>query len=104
MNDHPLALAEARTHPWDDVIRAAQARGDALDARVAALAAAEATDAAREEIAALVREIGAAANHAGPWRPVDAWARARFAALREDARRLFGADGPEVNIPPAWRR
>ena len=100
---HVLADAEAKVHPWADVIRAAQAQGEALDARVAALETAEATAVTRAEITILVHEIGRAAVSAGPWRAVVDWQRSQCVVIRERARALFGDDAPEVNVPPAWR-
>lgn len=99
---HVLALAEAKTHPFDDVIRAAEALGATLDQRVIALGTAEANHATRAEIVALIQDIGSAATHAGSWPEVESWARGHFATIRDHARRLFD-DDLGITIAPAVR-
>ncbi len=103
---HPLALAARRAHPWDDAIRAAQAQGEAIDTRIAALAVlSEPTDAARTEIRAALAELGraVAAQAGGEVPPLWSWYRSALGEIARHARRLFRGESWVQDIrPPAW--
>lgn len=97
---HLLAVGESRTHPHDDCVRAAEAIGAALDARIAGLATLDApSPAAHAELLDLLHAVGRAATSAGPWPEVLAWEHAAFAMIKGHADRLFGEHAPEINIP-----
>ncbi len=104
--DHPLAQAAAHCHPWTDAVLAAQAQGEALDARVAALASlTEPTLAAREEIVAVARALGEAAGQqeSGATPRYWTWYRSQVGVIIAHAVRL-GFDPEALDIrKPSWR-
>lgn len=104
---HPLAIATAAAHPWDDCVRSSEAEGEALDARVSALASfTEPSAEARAELVALARAIGAAVTReegGGRTARLYGWWRSSLGTIRQHAARL-GYDAEALDVRgPAWR-
>lgn len=104
---HPLALAQARCHPWVDAILSSQRQGETLDARVAALSGLASTgDDAWIEIQSLLADLGNAlrAVTGGESNQLMAWERGATAAIRDAATRLFPDEQwPDDIRVSAWR-